>query len=262
MHAYSMVCPHFVLSGKGRNMVCFNFPVPTCKCASLPQGSSFGGIPNTSVGLGAFPLFSRKQSKSHLQLDFLLHLDSHCLPSCRIRSGECWFLCGFYGGVFAFVLLLSFVFVADPMQNLLWAKHWYYIRIHLLCPHEKEKSYGSSHFHIRKLKHKNTSNLPRIPMGLEVKPSQAGPRGYALNPALNCLFQRSSIQSCSVSAPHPQVALQPLQVISGSQTRLFSHARFSSAVLLFSSGHSSGPSAKITRSAAFMASLQLHTRPH
>ena len=53
--------------------------------------------------------------------------------------------------------------------------------MHSLCPHEKEKSYDSSHFHIRKLKHKNTSNLPRIPMGLEVKPSQAGPRGYALN---------------------------------------------------------------------------------
>ena len=76
-------------------MVCFNFPVPTCKCASLPQGSSFGGIPNTSVGLGAFPLFSRKQSKSHLQLDFLLHLDSHCLPSSASDLGSAGFCVAF-----------------------------------------------------------------------------------------------------------------------------------------------------------------------
>lgn len=89
--------------------------VPTGECASPPQCSSFSGIPNPSVGLGVFPLLSRKQSKSYLQLDFLLRLESHCLPSCRIRSGECWFLYGFRSGVFALVLLLSFVLAADPM---------------------------------------------------------------------------------------------------------------------------------------------------
>ncbi|CAI9153059.1 unnamed protein product [Rangifer tarandus platyrhynchus] len=115
MHAYSMVYPHFALSEKGGNTVCFDSAVPTGKCASLPQCSSFSGIPSPGVGLGAFPLLSRKQSQSYLQLDFLLHLDSHCLPPCHIRSGECWFLCGFCSDVFAFVLLLSFVLVADPM---------------------------------------------------------------------------------------------------------------------------------------------------
>lgn len=72
-----------------------------------------------------------------------------------------------------------------------------------------------------------------------------------------------------VSLPLPQVALQPLQTISGSQTKLFSHSSvppltsFSFAILLFSAGHPSGPSAKIIPDAqALMTSLQLPTIPH
>lgn len=72
-----------------------------------------------------------------------------------------------------------------------------------------------------------------------------------------------------ISVPLPQVALQPLQIISGSQTKSFSHSSiplltsFSSAILLFSTGYSSEPSAEIIPSIqALMTSLQLPTISH
>ena len=86
-----------------------------CASTSLCPRASVHLFHKAPVSVG-FPMqvkvlelshYLAENSKSHLQLDFLLPLDSHCLPSYHIRSGECWFLCGVYGGFSAFV--------ADPM---------------------------------------------------------------------------------------------------------------------------------------------------
>lgn len=90
-----------------------------------------------------------------------------------------------------------------------------------------------------------------------------------LAPAQNCLFQWSPNCMPYISVPFPQVALQPLQIISGSQIKSFSHSSvplltsFPTAILLFSTGYSSEPNTKIIPSIqALITSLQLPTKPH